>query len=81
MILIEVDKSKLIAKLQLLHKQQQCYGAIIALFTRSTKNFVGRAFFLGSLMYAGNFLRSKVCLKEQKYARRTKFFTLRVNRA
>ena len=33
------------------------------------------------LFYAENFLRSKVCLKKQKYARHTKFFKLRVNKA
>ena len=33
------------------------------------------------LLYAENFLRSKFCLKKQKYARRTKLFTPRKNRA
>ena len=54
-----------------------------ALFTISVKNFVCRAFFFVSLMYdrnfllyAENFLRSKVCLKKHKCAERTKFFTL-----
>ena len=37
--------------------------------------------FFVSLIYAGTFLRSKFCLKKEKCARRTEFFTLCVYRA
>ena len=62
-------------------------GESKALFTRSVKNFPRREFFV-SLINAGNFLLYtenilllKFCLRKQTYAERTKFFTLRVNKA
>ena len=57
-----------------------------ALFTRSVKNTLRRAF-LFFFMYTGNFLlfhenflSSKFCFKEHKYVQRTKFFTLCENK-
>ena len=59
---------------------------IEALFSRSVKNFVRRACFCffnvrwKFFIYAESFLRSKVCLKKQKYTRLAKFLTLRVSK-
>ena len=58
---------------------ERLFAILSPVYTQG-KNFVRRAFFFVSLMYAGNFLfnaenclRSKVCFKKQTYARRAKF--------
>ena len=53
-----------------------CYG-LKALFIGSVKNFVCRAFFFFDVRWKFFTLES---LFKRKYSRRTKFFTLRINR-
>ena len=50
----------------------------LTLFTRSVKIVYAENFLLYAenfLLYAENFLRTKFCLKKQKYGQRTNFFT------
>ena len=61
--------------------------AILSLVSSRVKISCTEHFFFVSLMYAENFLyyaenilRTKIWLKKQKYARRTKFFTLLLNK-